>query len=267
MEQESRRTNGGHAPKERRPRKRGGIVRRILFVLLTLLLIGVCTGGMIAGIFMKYVETTLAPTLEVRAEDYTMELSSIIYYQDNETGEWTEFQTIHGLENRIWVDIDDMPDALWQAAVAIEDERFFQHNGVDWYRTAGATVNMFIGMKNTFGGSTITQQMLKNMTEDDDGYVNRKVREIFRALEFEKNYTKKQILELYLNMIYLGMGCCGVQTASQYYFGKDVSELSVAECASLIAITNNPSMYGPLYDIEITVENEDGTTTVKTPGS
>ena len=104
---------------------------------------------------------------------------------------------------------------------------------------------MFIGMRDTFGGSTITQQLLKNMTGDDDGTVNRKVREIFRALEFEKNYSKKDILELYLNYIYLGKNCYGVQTAAQFYFGKDVSELSTAECACLIAITNNPSKYGP----------------------
>ena len=216
---------------------------------------------MIGFIFMKYVDTVVAPTVQVNADDYTMAESSIIYYHDDEVAEndgWVEYQTIHGTENRIWVDFEQMPDALWQAAVAIEDERFFTHQGVDWKRTVGATANMFIGMKNTFGGSTITQQMLKNMTEDNDGTVNRKVREIFRALEFEKNYTKEEILELYLNMIYLGKGCYGVQTASQFYFGKDVSELTAAECASLIAITNNPSLYGPMYDVTYT--RDDGTT-------
>ena len=226
-----------------------------------LMLIGICTVAMIGFIFMKYVNTELAPTLQVDADDYTMAESSIIYYHDDEVTEndgWVEYQTIHGTENRVWVDFEEMPDALWQAAVAIEDERFFTHNGVDWKRTVGATANMFIGMKNTFGGSTITQQMLKNMTEDNDGTVNRKVREIFRALEFEKNYTKEEILELYLNMIYLGKGCYGVQTAAQFYFGKDVSELTAAECASLIAITNNPSLYGPMYDVTYT--RDDGTT-------
>ncbi len=254
-----------HRGAERQKRQKRGIGRKIGFVLLTLFLIGVCTTGMIAGIFLKYVDTALGPTLEVRAEDYTMNLSSVVYYQDKDTGEWVEFQKIHGVENRIWVDIEDMPDALWQAAVAIEDERFFLHNGVDWWRTAGATVNMFLGMRNTFGGSTITQQLLKNITEYDDNTVNRKVTEIFRALEFEKNYTKSQILELYLNTIFLGQHCYGVQTAAEFYFGKDVSELDVAECASLIAITNNPSMYGPMYDIEITFEQEDGTEVVRTP--
>ena len=221
-------------------------------ILLTILAIGVLTSALIVGIFMIYVKTTLAPTLEVNADDYTMNLSSIVWYQDKDSGEWKELQMLRSEENRIWVDYDQMPDALWQAAVSIEDERFFQHHGVDWKRTFGATVNMFLGMRDTFGGSTITQQLLKNMTKDNAGTVNRKVREIFRALEFEKNYSKEDILELYLNTIYLGRSCYGVETAAQYYFGKDVSELTVAECASLIAITNNPSMYGPMYNITIT---------------
>ena len=108
---------------------------------------------------------------------------------------------------------------------------------MDWTRTASATLNFFTGSRATFGGSTLTQQVLKNMTGDDGNTINRKVREIFRALEFEKNYTKQEILEMYLNTIYLGQGCYGVQTASEFYFGKDVSELDPAECACLIATT------------------------------
>ena len=249
-------------------RRRGGTGRKVLSVLGTLILIGLCTTLMIAGIFMVYVKTTLTPVLQVDAADYTMNLSSIIYYHDDtvvENGGWVECQVVHGEENRIWVDYDQIPTAMWQAAVAIEDEDFFDHHGVDWSRTLGATVNMFLGMRDTFGGSTITQQALKNMTGDNAGTVNRKIREIFRALEFEKNYTKQDILELYLNLIYLGKGCYGVQTAAEFYFGKDVSELSVAECACLIAITNNPSMYGPLYDIEIEMKRDDGSTVIRTP--
>ena len=248
--------SGSRQPRQRKSTGKG-TGRRVGFIVGTVFLIGLCTTLMIGGIFMTYVKTTLVPTLEVRAEDYTMNLSSRIYYQDKETGEWVEYETLYGTENRIWADIEQMPDALWQAAVAIEDHRFFEHNGVDWKRTIGATVNMFIGMKDTFGGSTITQQLLKNMTGDDSPTVNRKVREIFRALEFEKNYTKEQILELYLNTIYLGKGCYGVQTAANYYFGKDVSQLSAAECACLIAITNNPYQYGPMSTLVIT--REDGT--------
>lgn len=259
---ERRRREGSHEmiprrePRQQKSTKRTG--HKVVFILGTVLLVGICTVAMLAGLFMMYVRTTLAPTLEVNADDYTMNLSSIIYYQDRDTGDWVEYQTVYGTENRIWVDYEQIPDALWQAAVAIEDHRFFEHNGVDWTRTASATLNFFTGSRATFGGSTLTQQVLKNMTGDDGNTINRKVREIFRALEFEKNYTKQEILEMYLNTIYLGQGCYGVQTASEFYFGKDVSELDPAECACLIAITNNPSLYGPMSTITIT--REDGST-------
>jgi penicillin-binding protein 1A len=201
---------------------------------------------MVFGIFMIYVKTTLAPSLDVDASEYSMNLSSIIYYKDRDTGDWKELQTLKSKENRVWVDYDQMPKALWQAAVSIEDKRFFTHHGVDWSRTATATFNMFFKSRNTYGGSTITQQLIKNMTQDNQGTVKRKVTEIFRALAFEKKYSKQEILELYLNTIYLGNSCYGVQTAAQYYFGKDVSQLTTAECACLIGITNNPSMYSPM---------------------
>ena len=97
--------------KQRKSTKRTG--RKIAFILGTVLLVGICTTAMLAGIFMMYVRTTLAPTLDVNADDYTMNLSSIIYYQDKETGEWTEYQTVYGDENRIWVDFEQMPAALW----------------------------------------------------------------------------------------------------------------------------------------------------------
>jgi len=235
----------------RRQSTRTHTASTIWFAVRTLLLIGVLSGAMIAGIFMYFVKTTLTPTLNVNADDYTMNLSSVIMYQDKSTGAWNNLQTIYGDENRIWVDYDQIPDAMWQAAVSIEDERFFKHHGVDWKRTAGAAANLFLHTSSTYGGSTITQQLLKNMTGDNDGTVNRKVREIFRALEFEKKYSKQEILELYLNTIYLGQTCYGVETAAQYYFGKDVSELSVAECASIIAITNNPSLYGPMSTVTL----------------
>ena len=248
------------APRPRKKRRAhpARVARGVFMTVLTLLLVGVCTTAMLLGIFMKYVNTALLPTLEVRAEDYTMALSSMVYYQDKTSGEWVEFQKVHGLENRVWADIGDMAPGLWEAAVSIEDERFFSHHGVDWKRTIGATLKMLTGGNDSYGGSTITQQMLKNMTGENQNTINRKVKEIFRALEFEKNYTKTQILELYLNMIYLGSGCSGVQTAAEYYFGKDAKDLTVAECASIIAITNNPSLYNPKY--EKTYTRKDGTT-------
>ena len=197
----------------RQTKKKSGAAGKIFRVLGTLALIGICTGLMLFGIFMKYVNTTLAPSLVVNADDYTMALSSFIYYEDKETGEWKEWQTVYGEENRVLAEYSELPENLLNAAVAIEDERFYQHNGVDWKRTLGATLNFFTHDKDTFGGSTITQQVLKNMTQDKAGTVNRKIREIFRALKFEENNTKEQILTMYLNTIYLGKGCYGVKTA------------------------------------------------------
>jgi penicillin-binding protein 1A len=154
-------------------------------------------------------------------------------------------QNLYAEENRVWVTSDEIPENLVYATIAIEDKDFLKHQGVDWYRTAGAFVNMFLGMKNTFGGSTITQQLIKNLTEDNEATVQRKILEIFRALEFERNYSKEEIMEWYLNYVYFGEGCYGVYSASYLYFGKPVSELDLAECASLIGITNNPSEFDP----------------------
>ena len=249
---------GADHSRKRRKVRPGHVAGGVVMTVFTLVLIGVCTTLMLLGIFMKYVNTSLLPTLEVRAEDYTMSQSSVVYYQDKESGQWVEFQKVHGQENRVLIDIDDMSPYLWQAAVSIEDERFFSHHGVDWKRTLGATLLTLTGSNDSYGGSTITQQMLKNMTGENQNTINRKVKEIFRALEFEKNNTKSQILELYLNMIYLGSGCGGVETAAEYYFGKSAKDLTAAESACIIAITNNPSLYNPKY--ERTYTRKDGTT-------
>lgn len=176
-----------------------------------------------------------------------MNMTSIIYVQNSE-GAWEEYQRIHGEENRIWVSIDKVPQTLIDAFVAIEDQRFFTHNGVDWKRTASAFINYlpFIDLYDSNqGGSTITQQLIKNITSDKGKNATRKLREIARALIIERMLDKEVILEAYLNTISLGNGICGVQVAANYYFNKDVSELSLAECASIAAITKNPSAYNP----------------------
>ena len=181
-------------------------------------------------------------------KNYEMNMTSVIYVK-NDSDEWEEYQRIHGTENRIWVDIEKMPQQLIDAFVSIEDQRFYLHSGVDWKRTAGAVVNFlpFIDIySSNQGGSTITQQLIKNITSDNDKSAMRKVREIARALLIEKMIDKTTILEAYLNTISLGNGICGVQVAANYYFNKNVDELTLAECASLAAITKNPSAYNPM---------------------
>ncbi len=175
--------------------------------------------------------------------------TSIMYYTDPDTGDYVELQQLYSSENRIWVSYKDIPQDLVNAAVAIEDKRFYSHDGVDWLRTLSAIRN-FVGGDSSFGASTITQQLIKNLTQEDDVTVSRKSQEIFRALALEELYSKEEIMEWYLNTIYLGEGCYGVQTAAEVYFAKEVSELTTAECASLIAITNNPSLFDPYINKE-----------------
>ena len=169
-----------------------------------------------------------------------MNYTSILYVQDKATGEYVELNRLHGEENRIWVDYEDIPEHLINAAIAGEDKRFKEHQGVDWGRTLYATVTHFL-KGGTQGGSTITQQLIKNITGEKDFSVERKIKEIFRALSLEKSNSKEQIMEAYLNSIHLGWNTDGVQAAANLYFGKDVSQLSIAESAALIAITQNPS--------------------------
>jgi len=232
----------------RKAGKRGGVSRFFLGILKifgTILLIMLTTGLMFSCIFAVYVKNNLSSAIDVSPEDFAMNLTSVIYYKDKETGEYKELSLLYGKENREWVDYENIPKWLEKAAVAIEDKRFYKHSGVDWYRTVAAFGNMFLGMKDTFGASTITQQLIKNLTQYDDVTVKRKLLEIFRALVFEKKYSKEQIMELYLNLIYFGRGCYGVSSAANVYFGKELNELTLAECASLMGITNNPSLYDP----------------------
>ena len=239
----------GSAPRRRRRRRSPwGTVGRVIG---TLALIGLTTGAFLACFAAVYIQTVIMPQTGLTLSDYTLDLTTTMYYTDPDTQEKMELRTFHGDENRVWVSYSEIPEDLVNAAIAIEDKRFYSHHGVDWLRTLNGVLLMFTG-KDIQGGSTITQQLIKNITTYNDVTVKRKIIEIFRALEFDKNYSKQTTLEWYLNYIPLGAGCSGVYTASYTYFGKHVSELSLAECASLIGITNNPSRYGPYSTAKFT---------------
>ena len=172
--------------------------------------------------------------------------TSFVYAYDK-SGATVELARLHGEEDRVWVDLDDMSPYLKEAFIALEDTRFMKHHGVDWIRTFGVILKPSnIGQ----GGSTITQQLIKNVTNNKEVTIVRKYREILMALNLEENYDKDVILEAYLNTLYLGSGCYGVKTASEKYFGKDVSELDAAECACLAVITKAPTKYNPLLNPE-----------------
>ena len=176
-----------------------------------------------------------------------LNFSSIIYYTDMD-GNKIEYDQIHGEQNRLWEELEDMPEYLPQAFVAIEDERFYEHFGFDIPRTIKATFNYIVNKDSSFGGSTINQQLVKNITGYDDTTAKRKIVEIIRAIDLDRKMSKSQILELYLNTIYLSQGCNGVKTAANKYFGKSVAELTLAESASLAGITQYPTKYDPILN-------------------
>lgn len=246
-------TNQQSPEPRRRPRRRkNGGWAMVRNVLGTLLLVGVVTCAILACFATVYIRAIIMPQAGLKLTEFSMDLTSKMYYFDPESGERKELQSLHGDENRVWVKYDEIPQDMIDAAVAIEDKTFWTNSGVNWKRTIGAFGNMFLQMKDNFGGSTITQQLIKNVTGEDDVTVKRKILEIFRALEFNDNYSKETTMEWYLNYIFLGENCNGVYTASYAYFGKHVSQLSLAECASLVGITNNPSRFNPYLKLVIT---------------
>ena len=230
----------------------GSAARRILKgfgkVFGTMVLVLFLTTLIFACLFALYVKNDLSAQVD-SIDGFTLDQTSVIYYEDPKTGQDVVLRKLYGGANRTWVKYEDIPKNLIHACIAIEDKRFEDHQGVDWVTTLKACVKMFLG-RGEAGGSTITQQLVKNITGRDEVTVRRKLVEIFSALELEKKYTKKQIMELYLNVIALGENCEGVESASQVYFGKSVSELDLAECAALIGITNNPSIYDPYINPE-----------------
>lgn len=233
---------GGKKPKKTAP------ASLPLRILLGILLVCVVVGVVCISVISIYGYSVVHgdPVFNLTEEKYSQNQTSFIYGYDKDGNE-VEITRLHGEENRIWVNLDDMSEYLPNAFIATEDQRFLKHSGVDWIRTIGVIVKP---SNKGQGGSTITQQLIKNLTDEDDVTIVRKFNEILSALNLEKNYDKNEIIEAYLNTIFLSEGCYGVKTAAEKYFGKDVSDLNVAECACIAAITQYPSRYNPLRNPE-----------------
>ncbi len=214
--------------------------------LLAVVLVLVITVSMIGCVMVVYVVNNFDGTTGLpNLNNLSMDATSIIWVKDSEKGEWREYEHLEGV-NAIWVDIEEIPLYMQQAVVAIEDERFLTHYGIDWKRTVAAFANSILHFNDVeFGGSTITQQLIKVTTGDNDHSWTRKITEILRAVEMEKLYDKDQILEAYLNNLPMSDNIVGVGAGANYFFGKEINELSLAECAVLASITNNPSRYHP----------------------
>lgn len=220
----------------------------IFFVMILAVSVGAC-------VYVKGV-TDEELDLSLFKVDKASSFTRIFVMREGKWVEWEE-ERIHGERAFELTDIEDVPNDLIDAFVAIEDKRFFEHRGVDIYRTLGAAANYFLHFGGKFGASTITQQLIKNVTGKDEVSIERKLQEIVWALELEENMSKSDILELYLNVINLSDGCYGVGSAAKRYFSKSVSELSLIECAAVAAITNNPSYYNPITRPENNKERRD----------
>lgn len=217
------------------------IVGTTFSAMLLILVIMVC---IVATVLAVYVLDFADNSYDANLKDVEMKYTSFVYGYD-EDNELVEIKRLAAEQNRVWVDYEDMPKCLIDAVVASEDKRFYTHKGVDWYRTAGA----FFSNGDSGGGSTITQQLIKNLTGDKEVSWERKLREIFRALSLEEKYTKIDILESYLNQIWFNGMVYGVGAASEYYFGKDVSDINIGEAAVLAGMIRNPSKMSPYYDL------------------
>lgn len=242
--------------KKRKKRKRKHpILFGIFLFFFSLFAAGMLTAIVVGGTVLEEVDQIIYGELAIDLDSYknSQNQTSIMYAYDKD-GTVVELTRLHGEENRIWLSYDEMPEDLCWAFISLEDKRFYDHPGVDWIRTIGVIINpAYEGQ----GASTITQQLIKNLTDDDEVTYSRKFNEILRALNLENNYSKKDILEAYLNTVSLGAGCYGVKTAAETYFDKDVSELTISECATLAGITKAPYSLNPYANYEECMNRRD----------
>ena len=242
-------------------------------VLLSMFFIIIITGSVFVTALTIYILNYIDSTTLVSLENVELNFTSRFLAEnpdfnplDPESDEYTTYYTLtQDGERRVWVDLENVPKYVRDAFVYSEDERFYSHDGVDFKRTFGAFANLILKFYDEeFGGSTITQQTIKNITGDDDATggagITRKLREITRSINIEKTYTKDEILETYLNIISLNTNryhIIGVQAAANFYFSKDVADLSLGEAASLAAITKNPSKRNPYDNLENNYERRE----------
>ena len=242
------------AKKKKRERRKHPVIFTIFLIFFSIFVSALLTVVIVGSSMFSYVTKFVNDKKVIDLDFYKSSQSQTsIMYGTKANGKNVELMRLHGEENRIWVDYDEFPDDLIWAFVCLEDKRFFDHEGVDWIRTLGVMINPNYSGQ---GASTITQQLIKNLTKQNEVTYIRKFNEILRALNLEKNYSKKDILEAYLNTIYLGNGCYGVKTAAEKYFGKQVKDLRLVECATLAAIVKAPYTLNPIYSYKNCMERK-----------
>ena len=219
------------------------LVMAIKIFIIIFLLLCVIGAGIIAGMFFGL----FGDEFEITKKDLQVGASNSVIVDKN----GAVIANLSGDEKRKVISLDDMADYLPKAYVAIEDERFYEHSGVDFKRTAGAIFNTVFKGNSSYGGSTITQQLVKNITKEDEtegmAGIMRKVKEWAKAFQVERMISKNQILELYLNILFVGGegNLHGVELGAEYYFNKSAKDLDLAECAFLAGINSSPNYYNP----------------------
>ena len=241
---------GAPAPKnKKKPKKRRSIIGMIFsFIgcMLCLCIMAASVGGVLLSMYIVQVTADDAETLDL--DNQKNRQTSIIYDING-----NEYASLSRNENRIWRELSAMPENLQNAVIAIEDKNFRTEPGINLKGTIGAALNAFTGNRiwgTNRGASTLEQQLIKNLTGDNEQDNMRKVREIFRALGLDNKYSKETILEAYLNTIPLTGIIHGMEAGSIEYFGKHVEDLTLAECATLASITKNPTKYNPATNPE-----------------
>ncbi len=228
-----------------------GIIGTTVAAMLLVIIIAICI--IITGLAL-YVTQFAETDFDVSLEDAELNSSTFLYAYDA-AGNEVALKQLSTDENRVLIKLSDLPQHVINAFISVEDARFLEHDGVDWKRTVAVTVRM-VAEGGTDGGSTITQQLVRDITGDKEVSIGRKLREIFRALELEKKYSKNEILESYLNRIPLGGVTFGIASASMRYFDKTPDQLTIAEAAILAGIVRSPSIRNPYANLTKTREGQ-----------
>lgn len=235
--------NSSSPDAKKRPKPKKNSYRRIFSILAIILVV------MISGVGLGFLTASMQTKTSI--VDIVPPASSQVYDINGEL-----IANIHSVENRVPVTLNKIPKDLQQAFIAVEDARFYQHSGID---PRGILRALWANLTNkgvSEGGSTITQQLAKNAYLTQERTIKRKIQEAFLALQLERQYTKDEILELYLNQIYFGQGAYGVQAAAQIYFGKNAEDLTLPECAMLAGIPKSPNYYSPLNNLKAANERK-----------
>ena len=229
-------------------KKKTSLFRKIISIIAVLILVGIISAGIA---FAVLVDTT---TWETFDPDSLTNVSQTLYVYD---ANGIQVAGVYNKENRTYVSLDMVPAHVVKAFVAIEDARFYEHDGIDYIRMFGSMWANLKSMSFSQGFSTISQQLIKNTHLSSEKTINRKVQEMYLAVKLEQEYTKDEIMEMYLNYIYFGNGAYGIEAAAESYFDKDVSELTISEGAMLAGVIKSTANYAPHLDFEKSMSRRD----------